>query len=395
MTGPDDYELAASLVREAGRLAASMLAEGLTTQHKTSVSDVVSAADHAAEELVVSRLHGERPDDGVVGEEGADRPGARTWFIDPVDGTYNFLSGIPVWCAAVALTDVDGLVLGAVYQPSTDELWLGGRDRPTTLNDEPVEPLVDRPLAQLSIASYLHPTTLPDDGARIPLLRAMQGSATVRMLGSGSVEMASIASGRLGASLQLDSKDWDWLPGRALIEAAGGASAVVTAHGHRWHVAANRQAVDEIVARVRGEELPSGAEGRLAAVLADGSARIGCAPRLTVKGNLDSLPESVVAALEEVLTEALANTATHAYASNVSAIVTLAKGVVTMTVRDNGVGPLDEPTSGKGLVRMAELADELGGSFVIEADRPMGTRIVWSAAYRSGSARRRGATHPA
>ena len=385
MTGPDDFELAASLVREAGTLAASMLAEGLTTQHKTSVSDVVSAADHAAEELVVSRLRSERPEDGVVGEEGADRPGARTWFVDPVDGTYNFLSGIPVWCAAVALTDPDGLVLGAVYQPSTNELWVGGRDRPTTLNGEPVAGLADRPLADLSLASYLHPTTLPDDGARIPLLRTMGGAATVRMLGSGSVEMASIASGRLGAFVQADSKDWDWLPGRALIEAAGGASAVVTAHGHRWHVASNRQAVDEIVALVQGDDVPSGVEGRLTAVLADGSARIGCPPRLTTKGDLESLPAPVASALEEVLTEAVANTVAHAYASSVSAIVTLAKGVVTLTVRDNGVGPQDEPSSGKGLARMAALAEEFGGTFVIEPDRPMGTRVLWSAAYRRGA----------
>jgi fructose-1,6-bisphosphatase/inositol monophosphatase family enzyme/anti-sigma regulatory factor (Ser/Thr protein kinase) len=388
VTGADDFALAAALVRDAGELAARMLRDGLTTQHKTSISDVVSAADHAAEELIADRLHGERPDDGVVGEEGADRPGARTWFVDPVDGTYNFLSGIPVWCAAVALTDADGLVLGAVYQPSTDELWLGGRDHPTTLNGEPVEPLADRPLAELSLASYLHPTTLPDDAARVPLLRAMEGAATVRMLGSGSVEMASIASGRLGASLQLDSKDWDWLPGRALVEAAGGASAVITSNGHRWHIASNRQAVDEIVARVRGVAVPSGVEGRLTAVLAEGSARIGCAPRLTVKGELDSLPEPVAAALEEVLGEAVANTVAHAYASSVSAIVTIAKGVVTMTVRDNGVGPVEEPTSGKGLARMAELAEQFGGSFVIEPDRPMGTRVVWSAAYRRGATSR-------
>jgi fructose-1,6-bisphosphatase/inositol monophosphatase family enzyme/anti-sigma regulatory factor (Ser/Thr protein kinase) len=380
-----DAELAAALVRDAGELAARMLRDGLTTQHKTSISDVVSAADHAAEELIAGRLHAERPDDGVVGEEGADRPGARTWFVDPVDGTYNFLSGIPVWCAAVALTDADGLVLGAVYQPSTDELWVGGRDHPTTLNGARVEPLTDRPLAELSLASYLHPTTLPDDRARIPLLRAMEGAATVRMLGSGSVEMASIASGRVGASLQLDSKDWDWLPGRALVGAAGGASAVITANGHRWHVASNRQAVDEIVARVRGDEGLGGVEGRLTALLADGSARIGCAPRLTVKGSLESLPEPVVAALEEVLGEAVANTVTHAYASSVSAIVTLAKGVVTLTVRDNGVGPLDEPAPGRGLARMAELAEKFDGSFVIEPDRPMGTRIVWSAAYRRGA----------
>jgi myo-inositol-1(or 4)-monophosphatase len=247
----DDLALAAELVRAAGMLARRMLADGLETKHKTSVSDVVSAADHAAEQLIVERLLAERPGDRLVGEEGTDQRPAeengRTWYIDPVDGTYNFLQGLPYWCAAIALADADGPVLGAVYHPFTDELWLGGRDHPTSLNGVPVPPLTDIPLAQLSVASYLHPATLPDDGARQPLLTAIGRAATVRMLGSGSVELASVAAGRLGAWVQHDSLDWDWLPGVALVIAAGGATEVLQHRGHRWHVAGNRQAVAEIV----------------------------------------------------------------------------------------------------------------------------------------------------
>jgi myo-inositol-1(or 4)-monophosphatase len=246
----DDLALAAALVRDAGQLAARMLRDGLRTEHKTSVSDVVSAADHAAEELIATRLRDARPDDGVVGEEGTSITGARTWFVDPVDGTYNFLSGLPEWCSALALADADGPLLGAVYQPTVDELWLGGRELPTTRNDEPVRRLIDKPLAEVSIASYLHPTTLPDDSVRVPLLRAMQGAATVRMLGSGSIELASVAAGRLGAWIQIGSLPWDWLPGTALVRAAGGAAEVLEAHGHRWHVAGSRQVVAELTALV-------------------------------------------------------------------------------------------------------------------------------------------------
>ncbi len=135
----DDVTLAAELVREAGSLADAMLRKGLKTHYKTSVSDVVSAADHAAEELVTGRLIEQRPDDGLVGEEGARRAGnGRTWYVDPVDGTYNFLSGLPYWCSAVGLVDDDGPLLGAVYYPAVDQLWVGGREVATTLNGEPV-----------------------------------------------------------------------------------------------------------------------------------------------------------------------------------------------------------------------------------------------------------------
>ncbi len=249
MNGVDDLALAADLVRAAGRLAARMLREGLTVQHKTSISDVVSAADHAAEDLVVSRLRAERPDDAIVGEEGTSDPGTgRTWYVDPVDGTYNFLSGLPTWCAAIALDDV----LGAIYHPAADELWAGGPDHPTTCNGIPVEPLADRPLADVSLTTYLHPTTLPDDRLRLPLLRVMQGAATVRMLGSGSVELAAVAGGRLGASIQANSLPWDWLPGAALVRGAGGAAEVIELDGHRWHVAGGRQVVADIAALLRG-----------------------------------------------------------------------------------------------------------------------------------------------
>jgi fructose-1,6-bisphosphatase/inositol monophosphatase family enzyme len=243
VSAADDVELAASLARDAGLLAARMLADGLRTEHKTSISDVVSAADHAAEALVVRRVALARPADGVVGEEGTDRRAARTWFVDPVDGTYNFLCGLPIWCAAIALTDETGPLAGAVYQPTADELWAGGRAHPTTRNGVPVPPLTDAPLDRLSVASYLHPTTLPDAGARRPLLRIMQGAATVRMLGSGSVELAAVAAGRLGLWAQIDSQPWDWLPGACLVRAAGGACEVVEAHGHRWHVAGPPTAV--------------------------------------------------------------------------------------------------------------------------------------------------------
>ena len=245
----DDIELAATLVRDAGLLAAAMRRTGLETERKTSVSDVVSAADRAAEDLIVDRLREARPGDGVVGEEGTNSPAARTWFVDPVDGTYNFLSGMSFWCSALALVDVaagDAPLLGAVFHPESDELWLGGRADPTTCNGTPVRPLVDRRLRDVSVASYLHPTRLHDDGVRVPLLRVLRKAATVRMLGSGSIELASVAGGRLGAWVQCDTLDWDWLPGVALVNAAGGATRLVHARGHRWHIAGSHQVVDEI-----------------------------------------------------------------------------------------------------------------------------------------------------
>lgn len=246
-----DAALAARLVRDAGGLAARMRADGLETEFKTSISDVVTAADRAAEELVLDALRSERPDDGVLGEEGAAVRSAsgRRWVIDPVDGTYNFLSGLAYWCSALALDDAEGVVLGAVHQPTSGETWVGGRGLPTTLDGVPVAPLVDRSLAAVSLATYVHPTTLgdPDPDVAEPWHAIVAGAATLRVLGSGSCDLAGVAGGRIGVWAQHSTAEWDWLPGKALVEAAGGRTEVVEHRGHRWHVAGNRQAVGEVL----------------------------------------------------------------------------------------------------------------------------------------------------
>lgn len=257
----DDFALAESLVREAGALALAMRREGLTGSEKTSVSDVVTAADHAAEELVLDTLRRLRPEDGILGEEGASHAGTsgRTWVIDPVDGTYNFLSGSTYWCSALALRSGAGpdtagedhqVLLGAVFQPQEDRLWLGGPGRQATLNAQPLPPLEDISLDRLSAGTYLHPTWLRRVEVAGPWTNAAAGAATLRMLGSGSCDLGSVASGRLGAWFQHSCPEWDWLPGKAIVEAAGGTTAVIEVNGFRWHIAGPGAAVREIKHRL-------------------------------------------------------------------------------------------------------------------------------------------------
>lgn len=252
----DDYSLAAELVRDAGALALRMRSQGLTATAKTTVSDVVTAADHAAEKLVVDRLRKLRPNDGIVGEEGASVAGTsgRSWVIDPVDGTYNFFSGSTYWCSALALRvdepeSLDGdpeVLLGAIYQPQEDRLWLGGEGYPATLNGVPLPRLDDLPLDRISAGTYLHPTWLMRPEVAGPWTAAAAGTATIRMLGSGSCDLGGVASGRLGAWFQHSCPEWDWLPGKAIVRAAGGTTAVTEVQGFRWHIAGAASAVREI-----------------------------------------------------------------------------------------------------------------------------------------------------
>jgi len=249
----DDISLAAELVREAGTLASEMLRQGLEVRYKTSLSDVVSAADHASEEQISARLAESRPDDGLVGEEGARKTGqGRTWYVDPVDGTYNFLSGIPYWCSAVGLVDAAGPVLGAVYYPDVDQLWVGGRDTPTTINGEPVTRLVSQGLSKISIATYYHPRHLPDRQRLTAWQSVVALAATLRILGSASIDLAGVASSRLGVFLQANLNGWDWYPGAALVIGAGGLADELVVGGNLWQIAGNQQAVEDVKNALQG-----------------------------------------------------------------------------------------------------------------------------------------------
>ena len=249
----DDASVAAHVVARAAELAARMRAEGLETEFKTSVSDVVTAADRAAEELVVSELARLRPDDGILGEEGSAKESSsgRTWVIDPVDGTYNFTSGSDYWCSAVALVEgspdsPDRVILGAVHRTTGSTTWVGGPDLPTTRTDErgvvELSRLDDADPAALSAGTYLHSTWLGDDALVAPWLEAAGKFATWRMLGSASMDLAGVAEGRLGAWFQHSVASWDWLPGHALVAGVGGASALVDG----WRIAGPENVVAEL-----------------------------------------------------------------------------------------------------------------------------------------------------
>ncbi|WP_426246458.1 inositol monophosphatase family protein [Nocardioides sp. LHG3406-4] len=247
----DDAQLAADLVREAGALALRMLAAGLDTERKTSVSDVVTAADRAAERLVVDRLRVERPHDSIVGEEGADHAGTsgRTWVVDPVDGTYNFAHGLDWWCSAIALCDGDEVVLGAVAHPAAGIVYVGGPGLPTTRNGEPMAPIRDVALAETCAATYLHPPI--DDERGAAFARVVGGLATLRMLGSGTLDAMAVAQGHLGVTFQHSVADWDRLPGEAIIRALGGEARRTTAAGVEWYVAGAPTAVAEVCAALK------------------------------------------------------------------------------------------------------------------------------------------------
>ncbi len=200
---------------------------------KSSVTDEVSDADRAAERILVDAIHRAHPDDEIVSEEGAGvhgRSGLR-WLVDPLDGTINYLYGIPQWSVSVACVDADGPHVGVVHDPVKDEVffalrghgaWLRSRAREGSARDRElaVTPLTDLGLALVATGfSYSAEERREQARREAGMLAHIRD---VRRLGSASLDLAYVAAARVDGYCEAGGNPWDWAAGRLLVTEAGG-----------------------------------------------------------------------------------------------------------------------------------------------------------------------------
>jgi myo-inositol-1(or 4)-monophosphatase len=219
----DDLALAEEAVRAAAGAAAAERAAG-EVAYKASAGDPVVSADRAAERAIVTLLRSRRPDDGLLGEEGADVSGpSRRWVIDGLDGTANFVLGLPHWGSAVALEDGDGTAVAAVYDPLRDELFSAARGARTRLNGSELRLAGEaRSLETAVVATFFRRDIYERSGVPQGLDRVARACASMRLMGSGGIEFGWVAAGRLDAWMQPRPQPWDWLAGSLLVREAGG-----------------------------------------------------------------------------------------------------------------------------------------------------------------------------
>ena len=138
-SGKELLELAESIALKAGKLLINRPSK-FELDQKSGVFDFATQMDHESEKLIVAEILSSRPDDGLVGEEGTNRPSKTgiTWVIDPIDGTVNYLYDIPGWCISIGIKDESGPLAGVVYSPATNSLWKADRGGGAFLNDSPL-----------------------------------------------------------------------------------------------------------------------------------------------------------------------------------------------------------------------------------------------------------------
>jgi myo-inositol-1(or 4)-monophosphatase len=222
-------DVAVQAARAAGELLRERFALGEQREvlSKSTPTDLVSEADLAAERTIRELLAKLRPEDGFLGEESGEETGSSglRWVVDPLDGTVNFLFGIPQWCVSVAVQDQQGTLAGAIYDPCREELFAALRGEAPTLSGLGGTRALRSPLRE-DLATAMVATGLAYD-ARVraaqaqALTRVIPRVRDIRRFGSAALDLAWTAAGRWDAYFERSVKPWDIAAGTLICAAAG------------------------------------------------------------------------------------------------------------------------------------------------------------------------------
>ncbi len=222
-------ELAKRLAVEAGELVESMRDEvDFAGETKSSATDVVTAADKAAEDMIITGLLTDRPDDGVLGEEGGSKGGSTgvRWLIDPIDGTTNYIYDIAAYCVSIA-AEIDGiLAVGVVYEPKSKRCYHGTRGGGSFVSQDRGEDVRLRVTTATALATSLVGTGfgyLADrrQGQAEVLLSLLPRIRDIRRFGSAALDLCFVAEGQLDAYYEKGLNPWDLAAGTVIAREAG------------------------------------------------------------------------------------------------------------------------------------------------------------------------------
>lgn len=227
MAGSANLNVMMKTARKAGRNLLKDFGEVEQLQVSTKgPGDFVSRADKQAEEVIREDLMAARPSYGFLGEEGKEIDGedpTRRWVVDPLDGTTNFLHGLPHWAVSIALEHKGQIVAGVVYDPVKDEMFYAEKGQGAWMNESRIRVSARHRMNEAIFATGLPwagrgdlPDTLQD------LARLLPATAGVRRFGAASLDLAYVAAGRYEGFWERRLKLWDIAAGVLIVKEAGG-----------------------------------------------------------------------------------------------------------------------------------------------------------------------------
>jgi myo-inositol-1(or 4)-monophosphatase len=216
------------VLREAGRLLLDLQAGSASSAARKQGTDLVTAADHASEELILRALRGHCPGDAILAEESGALTGDpdRVWLVDPLDGTGNYVRGLRPWGVTMALVVRGEVVAGGFHDPVADTTVIAERGGGAWSAGQRLVTGGPSPVAVPAIGLSASAPPLRDE-ARDLLHAVWDHGAEIRMSGCGAAALASVASGGLSGFVEIDGGPWDYAAGALAVREAGGRATTV------------------------------------------------------------------------------------------------------------------------------------------------------------------------
>jgi myo-inositol-1(or 4)-monophosphatase len=217
-------ERAVEIAREAGAFVKERLHADHSIDFKGEIN-LVTEADRGSEKIITSRIKHLFPDHDIMAEEGTNvtRGSEYRWIIDPLDGTTNYAHGFPVFCVSIALQRMDEIILGVIYNPMLDELFVAERGEGASLQGKKIHVSDTERLAEAFVATGFPYDVRENSGDALAYFDEMIPKAqAVRRAGSAALDLAYLAAGRFDGFWELRLKPWDTAAGWILVEEAGG-----------------------------------------------------------------------------------------------------------------------------------------------------------------------------
>ena len=222
-------KLAVEIAKSAGALLLER-PEKLSVDTKSSEIDIVTQMDKASEKLIVEAILAARPDDGIIGEEGADRASKSgyTWVIDPIDGTVNYFYNMHGWSVSIAIRDSEGVAVGVVYAPTINSMYTAVRGGGAYLNGKTIKcnDPVELNRAMLSTGFHYRAEVRSIEVEQFNKL--IMQVRDVRRNGSAAIDICHVAAGLVDGYYEMGLYPWDRDAADLIATEAG---AVVTVHG--------------------------------------------------------------------------------------------------------------------------------------------------------------------
>jgi myo-inositol-1(or 4)-monophosphatase len=196
------------------------------TVREKGPANLVTEADFASQETIVGIIQSRFPDHGFLGEEELDRSSEGQpfrWIIDPLDGTANYVHGFPYFAVSIGLECAGEMLVGVIFDPTRDELFVAQKGEGAWLNDRPIEPSSVDALEKAFVVASLPSAINADHPSVGRLLRVLPRAQTVQRTGSAALNLAYVACGRIDAFWSTSLKPWDVAAGALIVTEAGGA----------------------------------------------------------------------------------------------------------------------------------------------------------------------------